>query len=104
MFFIKEYVPANQIWPNAKNYKDRGYISGYVRGYNIEVELTNGSTEWLSCEWINSAPEHEFDNEFHRWRNSEHDWKPTGRICFRGYGIEEYDYEERETFVRMVED
>ena len=28
---------------------------------------------------------------------------PTGRICFHGYGREEYDFEERETFIIPVE-
>lgn len=104
MFFIKEYVNASSIWPNAKDHIDRGYIAGYVRGYNLEVKSVDGETHWLSCSWTKSAPEHEFDNEFHRWYYSEHNWTPTGRICFRGYGIEEYDASEHDTFIKIVEE
>ena len=104
MFFIKEYVNASSIWPTAKDYTDRGYIAGYVRGYNIEVKTADGTTDWLSCSWIDNSPEHEFDDEFHRWYYAEHNWTPTGRICFRGYGVEEYDPDERDTFIKMVEE
>lgn len=103
MFFIKEYVPANQIWPTAKVCEDIGYIAGYVRGYNIEVKDRRGRVDWLSTEWVVSA-EHEFDDDFHRFYFEEHGWTPTGRVSFRGYGIEEYDPAERDTFVRIVED
>ena len=47
MFFIKEYVNASSIWPTAKDYTDRGYIAGYVRGYNIEVKTANSNNTLL---------------------------------------------------------
>lgn len=103
MFTIKEYVPANNIWPNSKSYVDKGHINGYVRGYNIEVITSTGETKWLSCEWTNDSPEIYFDDDFHNWYNSEHQWIPTGRICFRGYGVEIYDHEERDFVVEIVD-
>lgn len=104
MFSITEYVPANKVWSTTKSYEDKGLIDGYVRGYNIEVQLSDGRTDWLSCEWISGSPEEEFDDDFHRWYNSEHQWKPTGRVSFRGYGVETYDFEEGDTFVHVLED
>lgn len=104
MFFIKEYVNASSIWPTAKDHTDLGYIAGYVRGYNVEVATSDGENQWLTCSWIDNTPEQEFDDEFHRWYYAEHNWKPTGRICFRGYGVEEYDSDERDTFIKIVED
>ena len=103
MFKITEYVPASEIWPTAKSYIDKGYKSGLVRGYNVEVRTSNGETHWLSCSWITDSIENEINNEFHRWYYNEHNWNPTGRICFRGYGVEEYDPDERDTFIRMIE-
>lgn len=104
MIFIKEMVPASQIWPNAKDYTDRGYIAGYVRGYNAEILKHDGTTDWLSCEYIDTDPELHYDSEFYKWRCKEHGWKLTGRLCFRGYGIEKYDAELNETYVETVED
>ena len=103
MFTVNEYVPANQIWSTAKSYEDMGYIDGYVRGYNVEVQLTSGKTEWLSCEWISGNPEVYFNDDFHKWYNAEHQWNPTGRVSFRGYGVEIYDHEERDFVVEIVD-
>lgn len=99
-----EYVPANEIWPNAKTHIDRGHIIGYVRGYNVEVKQKDGTTTWLSAEWIHEEPIDEFNDEFHRWYYREHGWKPTGRIAFRGYGIEKYDPQERDFYIVHVEE
>lgn len=104
MFKFTDYVLANEIWPTAKVYVDKGPISGYVRGYNIEVTTASGTTDWLSCSYIYNTPEEYFNDAFHLWWYKEHGWVPTGRICFRGYGIEAYDHEERDYFVEIVED
>lgn len=103
MFVIKEYVPASKIWSTAKDYEDLGSKAGYVRGYNIEVANESGETGWLSCSFTQLEPEVYFNDEFHKWYYEEHQWTPTGRICFRGYGIEEYDPEEHEYYVKVVE-
>ncbi len=99
---IKEYVPANEIWPNAKVYIDKGYKSGLVRGYNVEV-TKNGVTDWMSCEYIHGEPEEELFDEFHQFWYRDCGVIPTGRISFRGYAREEYDLEERDFFVIPVE-
>jgi hypothetical protein len=104
MIFIKEMVPAAQIWPNSRDYTDRGYIAGYVRGYNAEILKNDGTTGWLSCEWIDTDPELHYDSEYYRWRCEQYGWKFTGRFSFRGYGIEKYDPEFNETYIERVED
>lgn len=102
MFKITEYVPASEIWPTATDYIDKGYKSGLVRGYNIEVTAFSGKTDWLSCEFIHEDPEEHFNDGFHTWMYEEHGWKPTGRICFRGYGEEVWDEYEREMVVHCI--
>lgn len=101
MLKITEYVNANQIWPTAKNFDDVGEIPGLMRGYNLEVEK-NGEVHWMSAEWINGDPEKTFNDEYHLWSRSEWGFKPTGRVCFRGYGIEEYDAVERDTYIQPI--
>lgn len=103
MMKITEYVPANEIWPNSKFHIDKGYLSGLVRGYNVEVITRDGKLDWFSCEYIWGEPSEELFDEFHMSYYSDCGCKPTGRISFRGYGREEYDLEERETFVIPVE-
>jgi hypothetical protein len=96
------YVPAKEIWPNAKNHTYEGVKPGLVGGFCIEVMLKDGSTDWLSCEYVHGDPITEFNDDFHRWYYNEHQWTPTGRISFRGYGIERYDPSERDTYIEMV--
>lgn len=104
MFKFHTFVPASEIWPTAENHVDRGMAPGLVRGYCVEVKLSDGRTDWWSSEWIQGEPETEFNDDFHTWMWREHCVTPTGRICFRGYGVEEYDFEERDTFVNMIAD
>lgn len=104
MIFIKEMVPASQIWPNSKDYTDKGCIAGYVRGYNAEILKNDGTTGWLSCEWIETDPELHYDSECYRWRCEQYGWKFTGRFSFRGYGIARYDSEIRDVVIDRVED
>ena len=103
MFKITEYVNASSIWPTAKDHKDLGEKPGLVRGYNIEVTNSKGVTDWMSCEYIHGEPEVEFNDDYHTWSRNDWGLTPTGRICFRGYGRLEYDFEEREEFVIPVE-
>lgn len=97
------YVPANEIWPNSKSYIDKGYKSGLVRGYNVEVTTRDGKLAWFSCEYICGDPAEELFDELHRSWYADCNCKPTGRISFRGYGREDYDPDERETFIIPVE-
>lgn len=103
MFKITEYVNASSIWPNAKNFKDFGSKPGLVRGYNIEVITRDGVTDWMSCEYIYGEPEKVFNDDYHTWSRMDYGFTATGRICFRGYGREEYDFEEREEYIVPVE-
>jgi hypothetical protein len=100
-FETKEYVPAKQIWPNAENFVDNGPITGYVRGYNVEV-VKNGKVDWMSCVWLKSSIEDYVNDEYTRYWYMDCGVTPTGRISFRGYGIESYDPDERDTFVHPV--
>lgn len=104
MITVTEYVPANKIWPNAKAHVDRGYQPGLVRGYNVEVITHDGKLDWFSCEYIHSEPWEELFDDFHMRWYAGCNCKPTGRISFRGYGREDYDPDERETFIIPVED
>lgn len=103
MLKIAKFVPASSIWPTAEDHIDLGEISGLMRGYNIEVEK-NGVVDWMSAEWIYGNPEVEFNDDYHCWSRNDWGLKPTGRITFRGYGFEEYDADERETYVRTCSD
>ena len=102
MFKITEYVPASKIWSTATDYTDNGAKSGLVCGYNIEVVTAEGKVTWLSCEFIHGEPEEHFNNDFYIWAFEEHGWKPTGRICFRGYGEEVWDDYEREMVIHCI--
>ena len=105
MLQIKEYVPASKIWPTATDHTDFGEIDGLMRGYNIEVKVEKtGVVDWMSAEWVYGAPETEFNDDYHRWSRSDWGLRPTGRICFRGYGSEEYDPRERDFFINTVSD
>ena len=104
MFSITEYVPANEIWPTAEPHVDHGYIPSLVRGYNIEVRTQDGNIDWMSCSYIHEDPEYYFNNGYYPEFLADLNLVATGRICFRGYGVEYYDFEEREEFVRPVTD
>ena len=104
MFNFDTFVPANEIWPSSVSHNDKGEKPGYVRGYNIEVTTRDGNLEWLSCEYIEEDPQEFFNDDFHLWYYKEHGWTPTGRITFRGYAIQRYDWEERDMFIYPVED
>lgn len=106
MFTMNEikYVPANEIWPNAKPHMDKGYKPGLVRGYNVEGINSAGESYWFSSEFIHGNPNEELFDEMHMFWYSDCGYQPTGRICFRGYAREYYDEKERETFVKILED
>lgn len=95
-FKIKEFVPAHTIWEGAKSYKDKGAISGYLRGYDIEVTNLEGTPYWADCQFIEGEPEQYFNNEFQLWHREMWGLTPTGRITFRGYYTEYWYEEERD--------
>lgn len=99
---IKEFVPASQIWPTAEDHVDFGEKRGLLRGYNIEVTTRKGVTDWMSADFIYGEPETVLNEDWRLEYRKDWGFKPTGRICFRGYYTEEYDPEERDTFVVPV--
>lgn len=103
MFKFNEYVNASDIWPTAKNHEDLGEKLDLVRGYNIEVRKDDGTTYWMSACWFSGAPEYYYNDDFHDFYFCDLGVTPTGRICFRGYGREKYDWVERDTYIEPVE-
>ena len=91
VFSIKEWVLANDIWPNASGHVDMGPKKDLSRGYRIEVADMCG-TRWLPIDLV------EEDNLLAYFNNTEHrefytanNYNPTGRICFIGYFRKEND-------------
>ena len=103
MLKFTEYVNASAIWPTAKDFEDKGYIPGLVRGYNLEVKKGD-KVDWMAAEWINGNPEEEFDDEFHNYFRQDMGLELTGRICFRGYATEHYDSTERDWYVVLCDE
>lgn len=98
-----EYVKASEIWPTAKDFEDKGPRPGLVRGYNVEIKTRHGIIDWMSCSYISEdTPEEYFLGEFYTFYLNDLGFELTGRICFRGYGREEYDPDERDTFIIPV--
>ena len=95
-------VNASEVYPNAKDCSDYGYITGLVRGYNIEVtEAASDTTSNVTFTNFES-PEDLINDDFHQWYFIEHGYNPTGRVCFRGYGQEMYSYDDEE-YIQPVE-
>ena len=98
-----EYVNASDIWPMAENHEDKGFRQGLLRGYNVEIKKKDGTTDWMSgCYIEEETPEEYFLGEFYSFYLDDLGFELTGRICFRGYAREQYDPDERETFVIPV--
>ena len=91
MFEFKNFVPANEIWPGATACEWKGVKPGLFGGFCIEVVNWKGETYWRSCDFTSLEPEEFFNNDFYEWMYDIDCLKPTGRISFRGYYIEEYD-------------
>lgn len=100
-FVVTEVVPASSIWPKAKAFEDKGPVDGLVRGYNVEV-VKNGKVDWMSCVWIRTSIEEYVNDEYTRYWYMDCGVIPTGRISFRGYGVERYDPSERDTYIEEV--
>ena len=89
--------------------RDYGQIDGYVRGYNVEFRnRETGEIDYNSTLWVNGTIEGYHQRNMDAWGNVGYEpfeversngWEPTGRAVFRGYGKEEYDFEERETYI-----
>lgn len=98
-----ERVKASSIWSTATDYEDKGFHPGILRGYNFEVKRPDGSTYWLSCTYIDEELEMYVESDFFLRHLAELDVEPTGRVCFRGYGYEEYDPDEQDVYIQHVD-
>ena len=98
------YVNASEVYPNGNDCSDCGFIAGLVRGYNIEVtEISTNKTFWLACVYTYSkSPEDLINDDFRQFHFIKQGYTPTGRVCFRGYGLELYSYNGEE-YIRPVE-
>ena len=90
-------------WKDDNACEFRGIIPGYICGFNVEVEK-NGKIDACSCCFTNDYEEIRNPWECDNWNelglclDGLNGWKATGNIVFRGYHIEDYDYEERENY------
>ena len=98
MIKFDTYVNASTIWPTAKDHEYKGVQKGLCTGWNIEVTSWKGQTYWMDTTFTWLSPEQYFNDDFHTWMYEEDGLTPTGRICFRGYFIEEYDFDERDYY------
>ena len=98
MMKVTEYVPANEIWPNAKALIYKGVKSGLCTGWCVEVTNWKGQTYWRSCTFGWGSAEEIFNDDFWTWHWEDAGETPTGRVSFRGYYIEEYDVSERDYY------
>lgn len=99
-FKVIKVSEANVDWNNQdKEYF--GPIPGFVAGFNFEVIDKNGKIDYMSAYYMHEDPNDFISNLFYdyfeivRWNG----YEPTGRVVFRGYAKEYYDYEEREEYV-----
>ena len=104
MYKFNEYVNASDIWPTATNHVDKGRRCCLVRGFNIELKKSDGTSYWESCCWFDGDPNTYYNSDYYQWHYNQCDAEPTGRICFRGYGEEYYDSDEHEYFIKPVKD
>ena len=89
----------------------KGIISGYICGFNVECEK-DGIIDCGSTCFTNDYEEILNPNENSVWNDlgiSEdllnlNGWKTTGNIVFRGYYIEDYDFEERDWYYTDASD
>ena len=90
-----------------KEYK--GQISGLCCGWQFEFRNADGKIGYNSVSYHKGTPEEYCQTwlrygedalfEMERWNG----YEPTGRVIFRGYGREFYDFEERDWCIEPVE-
>lgn len=98
---ITERVRPSTIWEGVSDPVDIGEIPGMFCGYNVEVTNRDGRTDWMSCTFVRSVAE--LNDEFHCWVREDMGLVPTGRIAFRGYYEQHYDWRERDEYYEEVE-
>lgn len=104
MMTIINLKDTNTGWTDEFEYATTQNIPGFLRGFNIEYERPDGDLDYGSCIWTYNDPD---ENNFEFRCQIETvamfgNGRPTGRVVFRGYATEYYDYDEHETFVEHV--
>ena len=92
------FVPHDG-WSDVEEY--HGIIPGLLCGYNFEAVAPDGRVDFLSCVYHEGTPEEAVASESWYWFDCLN-LTLTGRVVFRGYYEEEYDFEERDFFVKKV--
>lgn len=85
-FIFKEWVLANEIWPEEISRVDCGPKKDLWRGYRIEV-ANNYENMWLGTEYFKEGTPlaSVFNDDTHLNFYRQNGWNPTGRISFMGY-------------------
>lgn len=86
----------------------KGVISNYVCGFCVEVKNNNtGKIDYTSCTFTNDFYEIKLPEVHEDWNElglkadcCAPNWEPTGRIVFRGYYREFYDFNEHDYYYR----
>lgn len=87
-------------WTDCETY--HGVIPGYSCGYNFEVKTRDGRIDFMSCTFDSREPEECAEDECQKDHMAFLGLTYTGRVIFRGYYEEHYDYEERESYYTKV--
>lgn len=87
----------------------RGYFPNVCCGWMFEFKNKDGKIGYNSVTWFEGTPEEYCETwlrygsdalfEAERWNG----YEPTGRVVFRGYGVEEWWAEERDWCIRDCE-
>lgn len=87
------------------DYEYRGVIPGYFCGYNFEVITRDGKIDFFSTTFTCLTPDELMNSDCEYYAEFIEDCgcKPTGRVIFRGYYTEGYDFDERETYYEIAE-
>ncbi len=85
VFSVKEWVLANELWPELTAHVDMGNKPNLARGYRIEVQDMTG-TKWLPIDIMEVDNLNKYFNDAdHRDFYNANNCQPTGKICFIGY-------------------
>lgn len=97
-------------WENNMDQSYHGPIPTLLCGYNFEVvchrkDYTGPNPDFCSCTYYAGTPEELMSDNHEHYADflSDMDLEPTGRVIFRGYYVERYDYEEHEEYVELVD-
>lgn len=112
-----EYVTVDEAgttgWNTGNDSRNYGYVDGLVRGFNIEFKhKETGEINYNSANFVEGNIEDYYRERIEEWGDvgytpfeveTRNGYEPTGRAVFRGYGVERYDEEERDTYIEDVD-